>query len=193
MSTLELEVGDLRAAKVEFIAADVVVTLRDGRRIATPISWYPKLEEASPRERTNYEILPMGIHWPDVDEDLSVAGMLAGNKAIDATPLGFIPTSQGREHVTAYYEYAAHAEETIPLARLSIRRPEEGEFYYSKLRDALFLKRSDLVDKHNLILTEQLRELARRQTRQYWVLVLVSTLAAVAAFIAALPVIISRL
>jgi selenophosphate synthetase-related protein len=81
MSILEIEVSNLRPLSVEFTEADLVVTLIDGRRIATPIAWYPRLAKASSEQRQNFEIMPMGIHWPDVDEDLSVAGMLKGNRA----------------------------------------------------------------------------------------------------------------
>lgn len=81
MSTLEIEVGDLRAHSVEFTATELVVTLRDGRRIATPLAWYPSLVSASAAQRSNYEIMPMGIHWPDLDEDLSITGMLKGRAA----------------------------------------------------------------------------------------------------------------
>jgi len=75
---LEIEVGDLHAKSVEFTATELVVTLRDGRRIVTPLAWYPRLASASAAQRSNYEIMPMGIHWPDLDEDLSVTGMLKG-------------------------------------------------------------------------------------------------------------------
>lgn len=81
MSTLEINVGDLRARRVDFTATELVVSLRDGRRIATPLDWYPRLKNASPVQRSNYEIMPMGIHWPDLDEDLSVAAMLKGRPA----------------------------------------------------------------------------------------------------------------
>lgn len=81
MSTLELEVGDLRARAVEFTAAELVVTLADGRKIATPLDWYPRLKSASAADRANYEIMPLGIHWPAIDEDLSIAGMLKGQRA----------------------------------------------------------------------------------------------------------------
>ena len=81
MSTLEIEVGDLRARLVEFTATELVVTLADGRRIATPLDWYPRLESAAPSDRAKYEIMPMGIHWPSLDEDLSIAGMLKGRGA----------------------------------------------------------------------------------------------------------------
>ena len=80
MSTLEIEVGDLRARSVEFTPTELVVTLMDGRRIATPLAWYPRLLKASAAQRANYEIMAMGIHWPDLDEDLGIAGMLKGQK-----------------------------------------------------------------------------------------------------------------
>jgi hypothetical protein len=81
MSTLEIDVGDLQARAVEFTASELVVTLIDGRKIATPLDWYPRLLSASAAERANYEIMPMGIHWPDIDEDLSIVGMLKGQRA----------------------------------------------------------------------------------------------------------------
>ncbi len=80
MSILELEVGDLRARAVEFTAGELVVTLVDGRKIATPLDWYPRLQRASAAERAYFEIMPMGIHWPAIDEDLSIAGMLKGRR-----------------------------------------------------------------------------------------------------------------
>lgn len=82
MSILEIEVGDLRARSVEFTAIELVVTLADGRRIATPLDWYPRLKNAAATDRERYEIMPMGIHWPALDEDLSIAGMLKGRGAV---------------------------------------------------------------------------------------------------------------
>lgn len=81
MSTLEIDVGDLRARSVEFTATELVVTLGDGRRIATPLDWYPRLQRATAAQRANFEVMPMGIHWPDIDEDLGIAGMLKGRGA----------------------------------------------------------------------------------------------------------------
>jgi len=72
--------ADLRARSVEFTATELVVTLADGRRIATPLAWYPRLLRASVTERQNYEIMPMGIHWPAIDDDLSIAGVLKGRR-----------------------------------------------------------------------------------------------------------------
>jgi hypothetical protein len=80
MSTSEIDVGDFRARSVEFTATELVVTLADGRRITTPLDWYARLRRASPAQRANFEIMPMGIHWPELDEDLSIAGMLKGRR-----------------------------------------------------------------------------------------------------------------
>ena len=80
MTTLEIELGDLHARAVEFTESELVVTLADGRRIATPLDWYPRLKSASAEQRANYEIMPMGIHWPDIDEDLGIVGMLKGQR-----------------------------------------------------------------------------------------------------------------
>ena len=54
--------------------------LADGREVVTPLWWYPRLLAASPAERNNVRLMPDGVHWPDVDEDLSVRGMLQGWK-----------------------------------------------------------------------------------------------------------------
>src|SRR5215475_13400879 len=72
MSTLEIDVGDLRPRAVEFTPSELAVTLVDGRKIVTPLEWYPRLMRASATERANFELMPMGIHWPDIDEDLSI-------------------------------------------------------------------------------------------------------------------------
>jgi hypothetical protein len=68
------------AISVSFDAEMMHVGLADGRTISVPIAWFPRLSQAAQGERENYEIGPagIGIHWPDLDEDLSVAGLLAG-------------------------------------------------------------------------------------------------------------------
>jgi hypothetical protein len=60
------------------------VVLADGRRIAVPLWWYPRLLRASPAQRNTVELMLDGVHWPEVDEDISVEGLLAGRKAPDA-------------------------------------------------------------------------------------------------------------
>ncbi len=54
------------------------VTLQDGREIATPLAWYPRLVAATPDQLANVELGQAGVHWPELDEDLSVHGMLSG-------------------------------------------------------------------------------------------------------------------
>lgn len=68
------------AQSVAFDAGLMHVSLTDGRIISVPIIWYPLLHEATPEQRTRYEIGGGGVslHWPELDEDLSVAGFLAG-------------------------------------------------------------------------------------------------------------------
>lgn len=56
----------------------LLVTLKDGRLIGTPISWYPRLASATPEQLAQYELWAFGIHWEDLDEDLSIEGMLQG-------------------------------------------------------------------------------------------------------------------
>jgi hypothetical protein len=62
---------------------EIVVSLADGRRISVPLAWSPRLLGATAVQRAKFEILGdgQGIHWPDVDEDLSVEGLLAGRRS----------------------------------------------------------------------------------------------------------------
>jgi hypothetical protein len=78
MSTLEFDPPGIDITSVEFSADDLVVSLADGRKIVTPLIWYPRLVQAKAPERANFVIMPGGIHWPDLDEDLSLAGMFSG-------------------------------------------------------------------------------------------------------------------
>lgn len=80
--------GSLKAKKLEPLATEVwfennkiYVRLLDGREISAPLEWFPKLRDASNKERKNYRLIGkgIGIHWVDLDEDISVEGLL-GNK-----------------------------------------------------------------------------------------------------------------
>lgn len=68
------------AKSVQFDTEMMHVTLTDGRIVSVPIIWFPLLRDATPHQRENYEIDGGGIslHWPDIDEDISVAGLLDG-------------------------------------------------------------------------------------------------------------------
>ena len=72
-----------RVKDVRFTEDTMAVDLIDGRTIIVPLAWYPKLFEATPDERGNWKIsgAGYGIHWPDVDEDLSTEGLLRGAPA----------------------------------------------------------------------------------------------------------------
>ena len=69
-----------RVIEVACTEDKLIVDLADGRSISVPLAWYPRLLHATPRERDNWEIAGagFGIHWPDLDEDLSVEGLLRG-------------------------------------------------------------------------------------------------------------------
>jgi len=68
------------AKAVEFDEVMIRVTFTDGRVLSVPLVWFPILREATPEQRTRYEIGGGGIslHWPELDEDLSIAGLMAG-------------------------------------------------------------------------------------------------------------------
>jgi len=75
--------SDPRVADVRVNNAMLTVILRDGRKISAPLDWFPKLKAARPRERDTWEPAAAGhgIHWPLIDEDLSVDGLLQGQPA----------------------------------------------------------------------------------------------------------------
>lgn len=74
-----------RATGVDFTNDELCVTLSDGRRLAVPIAWFPRLAHANAAQRSHYELLGggQGIHWPDLDEDVSVAGLVAGRRSVE--------------------------------------------------------------------------------------------------------------
>ena len=63
---------------VRFDDNSIWVDLADGRVIAVPLAWFPRLMRATPEQRANVELSPRGLHWQALDEDISVAGLLAG-------------------------------------------------------------------------------------------------------------------
>ena len=75
--------ADERVADVEITEDELSVRLMDGRTISVPLAWYPRLLNATEAQRANWEIIGggYGIHWEDVDEDLSTEGLLRGAPA----------------------------------------------------------------------------------------------------------------
>jgi len=79
MNTLAIELHP-QAHTVKCSDTDLIVELLDGRTISAPLVWFPRLAQATQEQLDNWELLGdgEGLHWPDIDEDLSVAGLLAG-------------------------------------------------------------------------------------------------------------------
>ncbi|MEP7341333.1 MAG: DUF2442 domain-containing protein [Acidobacteriota bacterium] len=75
--------ADERVANVSFTDDELSVGLMDGRTITVPLVWYPRLLQATAPQRCNWKVCSggYGIHWPDVDEDLSTEGLLRGAPA----------------------------------------------------------------------------------------------------------------
>jgi hypothetical protein len=78
ISAIEIEIP--RAENVRITGDTLTVDLSDGRTIAVPLEWFPRLVNATREERSNWRLIGggYGIHWEDIDEDISVEGLLAG-------------------------------------------------------------------------------------------------------------------
>jgi hypothetical protein len=84
MSTFQptrVEMTDV-ATHVELTDDELIVTLADGRAVSAPLVWFPRLLNASAEQRQRWQLIGAGegIHWPDIDEDLSIAGLLRGER-----------------------------------------------------------------------------------------------------------------
>ncbi|MGH8315542.1 MAG: DUF2442 domain-containing protein [Steroidobacterales bacterium] len=73
---------DARATDVRIADDKLAVTLVDGRTLTVPLGWFPRLLNATHEQRAHWKLVGMGegIHWPDADEDISVAGLLRGER-----------------------------------------------------------------------------------------------------------------
>ena len=85
MSTLVTE-REVFAESVQFTDDSMTVHLDDGRSLSVPVAWYPRLLHGTKQEREKYELIGEGegIHWPDLDEDISVEGLLAGKRSAES-------------------------------------------------------------------------------------------------------------
>ena len=68
----------ISATTVRFDEHTMWVELTDGRTLGVPLAWFPRLLHATPAERERVQLSRVGLHWEDIDEDISVAGLLAG-------------------------------------------------------------------------------------------------------------------
>lgn len=75
----------IRARDVSVSEQTLAVLLADGRTISVPLEWYPRLARATPAQRANWRLIGQGdgIHWPDVDEDISTIGLLEGLPSVE--------------------------------------------------------------------------------------------------------------
>jgi len=83
MSSSVAEIQEARAQSARVSDEALTVDLVDGRTIIVPLAWFPRLWHGAPQERHHFELFGDGayIHWPDLDEDLTVAGLLAGQQS----------------------------------------------------------------------------------------------------------------
>ena len=86
MSSSLADTASARASAVSVTEASLSVDLTDGRSISVPLGWYPRLAHGTPTERQNWRLIGdgSGIHWPDLDEDLSVESLLAGRASSES-------------------------------------------------------------------------------------------------------------
>lgn len=86
MNAVVIDSDALVAQNVTITDDDLLVDLLDGRSISVPLAWYPRLLNGTPQERKNWRWIGrgVGIHWPDLDEDLSVIGLLLGRPSSES-------------------------------------------------------------------------------------------------------------
>jgi hypothetical protein len=80
MSSLAFEIRQARASHVTVTDDTLTVDLTDGRTISVPLAWYPRLLHGTPKERNHWRLIGQGegIHWPDLDEDISIENLILG-------------------------------------------------------------------------------------------------------------------
>jgi hypothetical protein len=110
MNTFAMERRVAIAESVVVTEDTLTVHLSDGRTLSVPLAWYPRLLHGSPKERNRWRLIGggEGIHWPDLDEDISVENLLSGN-----------PSGESQE---SFKHWLAKRK---PQTRLSSRRPNE--------------------------------------------------------------------
>lgn len=80
MNTLKTKIQVVRAQNIVVTDNSITVDLADGRTISAPLAWYPRLLHGKPDERNNWRLIGKGegIHWPDLDEDISIENLVMG-------------------------------------------------------------------------------------------------------------------
>jgi hypothetical protein len=98
MHSVTITLTPVRATDVSITDDTLSIDLEDGRTIAVPLGWYPRLAHGTAEERANWHISGAGhgIHWPDLDEDIGVEGLLLGKKSQES-PSSFARWLQQRQ------------------------------------------------------------------------------------------------
>ena len=83
MNSLATKQIEIRATSVRVSDDALIVDLSDGRTVSAPLAWYPRLLYGTSAERDDYQLIGegLGIHWPQLDEDISAEGILAGRRS----------------------------------------------------------------------------------------------------------------
>lgn len=131
----------ISATGVHFDEHTMTVDLTDGRTLRVPLAWFPRLLRATPAERAQVELSRVGLHWERLDEDISIAGLLAGRgditRHVETAAKTQIPTKQGTRDKRVYVErrpegdYAVRrasserASDVLPTQREAIERARE--------------------------------------------------------------------
>jgi hypothetical protein len=118
MSSLVVEIQEARARSASVTHEALTVDLMDGRTIVVPLVWYPRLWHGTPQERSRFEIFGDGtyIHWPDLDEDLTIAGLLAGRRS-DESPQSLRKWMESRKGKQRETNQTPSNKLRIPVAR----------------------------------------------------------------------------
>lgn len=120
---VELQVPD--AVDVKVTEDTLTVELSDGRAISVPLGWYPRLEHANPSERANWRLIGngQGIHWGDIDEDISVEGLLAGKPSGESQASFKRWLQQRQSEVRLKGRMAA--------GRFELKKSKDGQFMFN--------------------------------------------------------------
>jgi len=86
MNSLATKQIEVRAAAVQVSDEALIIDLSDGRTVSAPLAWYPRLLHGTSAERQNHRLIGqgLGVHWPQLDEDISVEGVLAGRPSYES-------------------------------------------------------------------------------------------------------------